>query len=511
MTASLGAVVTSQILATQAGESILATGGNAMDAAIAVACALPLLEPTGNGLGSDAFALVWDGKVVQGYNGSGRSPQSWQPAAFAGAPLMPKEGCGSVTVPGAIDAWFRLHESYGRLSFDQCAAPALRFASEGFPLGRHTAWAWARSQARFKDFPAFQDHFFPAGFEPKEGAVFRSPEYAETLAEIVATQGESFYRGSLARRICAAGAKHPLALREADLANHHGQWVEPLWQDTPAYRAAEIPPNGQGLATLIAAGILRHTPFFSMDPQAPESLHWQIEAMKVGLAETASHVGEPEALRVPPEHLLSDAFLARRAESLRADQAATVFASLPPHAGTVNFAVADREGMMVSFIQSNFWGFGSGIVVPGTGISLQNRGYGFSLAPGRANTVGPGKRPFHTIIPGFAFGADGSAFAFGLMGGHMQPQGHLQMLNRVLFAGDHPQAASDAPRWQVDEDFQLMFEEGFDSKLIEDLRRRGHWIKGSFPSIHFGGFQGILRAPTGGASTGTDHRKDGRR
>ncbi|MCC5840556.1 MAG: gamma-glutamyltransferase family protein [Opitutales bacterium] len=503
------AVATSQRLAADAGRDILAAGGNAVDSALATAIALTVTEPTSNGIGSDAFALVWDGQRLHGFNGSGRSPRAWSPERFAGRPLMPALGWEAVTVPGAVDTWVRLHRRFGRLPFARLFAPAIAFAREGFPLGSVTAAAWARARTHFADFADFQKLFFPPGFEPVAGAHFAAPEMADTLEAIAQTEGAAFYEGHLARAMVADAQAHGAALCLEDLSGHQGEWVEPLTQTYRGHTLAEIPPNGQGLATLIALGILER---ILPDPASMDLatlLHAQWEAMKIGLAETAAHVGEPAAMRIDPQQFLDPSHLDARARAYHRARALPVRATLPRAFGTVNLATADADGCMVSFIQSNFWGFGSGIVVPGTGISLQNRGFGFSTDPAHPNAAGPAKRPFHTIIPGFLFRGQEPLMAFGLMGGQMQPQGHLQMVHRLVDLGEHPQNASDAPRWQIREDFQIITEEGFSPDMLAALAARGHSIIGTAPAALFGGMQAVLRLPDGTYSGASDHRKDG--
>lgn len=510
------AVATSQPAATEAALEMFAAGGNAVDAALAAAICLTVTEPTSNGIGSDAFALVWNEGSLYGYNGSGRSPRGLDAARFLGRPEMPRVGWDSVTVPGAVDTWRALHGRFGRLPFGDLFRPAIRCAREGFPVGPVTAASWAAMRARAapgsafaRSFPAFVEHFFPDQFEPRAGAVFRSGAVARTLEEIAATGGESFYRGRLAQEISSAARDAGVALREVDLAEHMGDWVEPLSVDYSGYTVHELPPNGQGLSTLVALGLLENRAAQVPSGDTDAATHWLIEAMKIGLAEGAAHIADPGHMRVRAEALLDPAFLSRRARDIRGDVAGSVYATPPKAFGTVNLATADARGTMVSFIQSNFWGFGSGVVVPGTGISMQNRGYGFSTVPGHPNAVAPGKRPFHTIIPGFVTREGTPDMAFGLMGGHMQAQGHLQMARRILALGEHPQEACDAPRWQLREDFQLIFEEAYPGERIAALRRLGHPVAGRAPDIVFGGMQAVRRLPGGAYTAASDRRKDG--
>ncbi len=495
---------------------MFAAGGNAVDAALAAAICLTVTEPTSNGIGSDAFALVWHDGALHGYNGSGRSPRGLDPARFLGRPEMPRLGWESVTVPGAVDTWRALHGRFGHLPFTDLFRAAIRCAREGFCIGPVTASSWAAMGRRAapgsafaRRFPAFVEHFFPKGFEPRAGAVFRSEAVARTLEEIAVTGGESFYRGRLAREIAAASRAAGAALCEADLAEHGGSWVQPLSVAYAGHTVHELPPNGQGLSTLVALGLLECRAADVPPGDTDEATHWLIEAMKIGLAEGAAHIADPEHMQVRAECLLDPAFLARRARCIQGGTAGTVYATPPKAFGTVNLAAADAGGTMVSFIQSNFCGFGSGVVVPGTGISLQNRGYGFSTVPCHSNAVGPGKRPFHTIIPGFVTRNGTPEMAFGLMGGHMQAQGHLQMARRILALGEDPQEACDAPRWQVREDFQLIFEEAYPGERVEALRRLGHPVAGRAPDVVFGGMQAVRRLPGGTYTTASDRRKDG--
>lgn len=495
---------------------MFAGGGNAVDAALAAAICLTVTEPTSNGIGSDAFALVWKDGALHGYNGSGRSPRRLDPGRFLGRPEMPRLGWDSVTVPGAVDTWRALHGRFGCVPFADLFRPAIRHAEEGFRLGPVTASSWAAMHRRAapgsrfaRSFPEFVAHFFPEGFTPRDGAVFRSPAAAETLREIAASGGESFYRGGLGRKIADAAHAAGSALRKEDLAAHKGEWVAPISVDYAGHTVHELPPNGQGLSTLLALGILEKRAREVPPGDTVGATHWLIEAMKIGLAEGAAHVADPDHMRVRAEKLLDPGYLAARAACIRKDAASAVFATPPRAFGTVNLATADAGGTMVSFIQSNFWGFGSGIVVPGTGISLQNRGHGFSTARGHPNAVGPGKRPFHTIIPGFVTRDGEATLAFGLMGGHMQAQGHLQMVHRILSLGEHPQVACDAPRWQIREDFQLVFEDAFAGERIDALRALGHPVAGRAPDIVFGGMQAVQRLAGGVHTAASDRRKDG--
>jgi len=502
------AVATSQPLAAQAGLRMLQQGGNAVDAALAAAIALTVVEPTSNGLGSDAFALVWDGERLSGINGSGRSPAGWTPERFAGRQAMPSHGWEAVTVPGAVDTWVQLSTHFGNLPFEALFGPALAYAAGGFPVSPVTALRWNEAAETYRDFEAFAATFLPEGRAPRPGEIFRCPDMAHTLQEIAATQGESFYRGALAERIAADAAAHGAALSREDLAGHQCEWVRPL---SVAYRDVavhEIPPNGQGLAALIALGVLHHFDLGTSSVDSADSLHLQMEAMKIGFALAACHIADPRCMRVTPEDLLAPDFLARQADTIRMDRAADPAGRLPSDAGTVYLTAADRHGGMVSMIQSNFTGFGSGVVVPGTGISLQNRALGFTLEEGHPNGVDGGKRPYHTIIPAFVTRDGRPLLSFGVMGGYMQPQGHVQMVVRLFDYGQNPQAACDAPRWHIAEDGRISLEAGIPEGIRKELTRRGHVVIDEDPYWGYGGAQLILK---NGASycAASDSRKDG--
>lgn len=496
-------VATSQPLATQAGIAAMRAGGNAVDAALAAAIALTVVEPNNNGVGSDAFAMVWDGASLHGLNASGRAPAAWTPERFAGQDQMPLLGWDAVTVPGAVSAWEALSRRFGCLPFADLFADAVRLAEDGYLVGPETAFFWGAAAKTLGAQPGFAEHFLPA---PGPGARFRRPELAATLRTIAEQGADSFYRGPLAERIAAAAAAGGGALGADDLAAHQADWVLPVAQP---YRDAvlhEIPPNGQGLAAQIALGILRHLPPEPLDSE--RAAHHQIEAMKIAIRAAFDHFADPRAMTVTPEALLEPGALAACAAEIGDRASALPPKALPLSHDTVYLCTADRSGMMVSYIQSNYLGFGSGVVVPNTGIALQNRGAGFSLEAGHPNQVGPGKRPFHTIIPGFVSNADGALMAFGVMGGHMQHQGHVQMVHRVVDHDQNPQAASDAPRWLVEPDFSVSLEQGFNPKVGSGLAARGHQVRSTSQYWKFGGAQLIVKTDQGYVG-GSDHRKEG--
>ncbi|WP_372426446.1 gamma-glutamyltransferase family protein [Salinarimonas chemoclinalis] len=502
-------VATSQPLAAQAGLRMLLAGGNAVDAALATAIALTVLEPTGNGLGSDAFAILWDGERLHGLNASGRSPAGWSPDRFPNG--MAERGWESVTVPGAVSAWVALSDRFGELPFADLFAPAIGYASEGFPVSPVIAALWKRAERTLSHQPGFSDHFLPGGRAPAAGEIFRSPDMAASLAAIAESRGEAFYRGALARRIADFARAHGAVLDEDDLAAHEADWCGTVSATYGDVALHEIPPNGQGIAACMALGMTRHLGLERYAPDDPVALHLQIEAMKLALADAEAYVADEAAMtEVTARDLLDEGYLAARAALIDPARAQDFGAGAPRHGGTVYLTAADASGMMVSYIQSNYAGFGSGVVVPGTGISLQNRGLGFVTTPGHPNRVGPRKRPFHTIIPGFLMRGDAPLMSFGVMGGPMQAQGHLQMTLRTQVWGQDPQTAADAPRWRFVSGRTVAIEDSLGTAALDALGGLGHAIEVEAPdaSFGFGGAQLIHRIE-GGWAGGSDPRKDG--
>jgi len=510
-------VATSQPLAAQAGLSMLARGGNAVDAALATAIALAVVEPTGNGIGSDAFAILWDGADLHGLNASGRAPAAWNGDWFQGHDKVPFRGWDSVTVPGAVSAWVALSDRFGALPFDVLFEPAIGYARDGFLVSPIIAALWQRAAEEIKDQPGFAETFLPGGRAPRAGERFVSQAHADTLTQIAQTKGKAFYEGPLAAQIAAFAAEHGAALTAQDLAAHKPDWCGTIARGFDDVTLHEIPPNGQGIAALIALGILSHTGIRDLDADDATAAHLQIEAMKLALRDAESYVADPQAMTdVTAEHLLDDSYLAARAKLIDPARAQDFGAGAPRHGGTVYLTAADASGMMVSFIQSNYAGFGSGVVVPGTGIALQNRGAGFSLDPAHQNYVGGGKRPFHTIIPGFLMGRDEAGkemplMSFGVMGGPMQAQGHVQMVLRTQLWGQDVQMAADAPRWRVTEGLGVACETTMATSVLDALRAMGHAVSLEAPdnAFGFGGAQLIHRLPVGGYAGGSDPRKDG--
>ncbi len=502
-------VATSQPLATQAGIAALRAGGNALDAALATAITLTVVEPCSNGLGSDLFAIVWDGRQLAGLNASGRAPAAWTPERFAPAAEMPRAGWNTVTIPGAVSAWVALSERYGKLPFAELFASAIAYARDGYAVSPIVAGKWAKAVPVLGAVPGFAAHFLPRGRAPQAGELFAAPAMAATLETIAATRGEAFYRGELAQKMVAHSQAHGGAHTLDDFASHTNDWVTPLALDYRGTTVHELPPNGQGIAALIALGIVEHFDLAAHPVDSAEVQHLEIEAMKLAFADVYRYVGDSRTMQVTPAQMLDRGYLATRARLIDRRRAQDFSHGTPPPAGTVYLTAADASGMMVSLIQSNYMGFGSGIVVPGTGISLQNRGTGFSLQPGHPNRVGPGKRPFHTIIPGFAT-REGKPYAsFGVMGGPIQPQGHLQTLVRLIDFRQQPQAALDAPRWKVNAGLSLDLEPGVTAELRDALAARGH----RFASIadaymDFGAGQFIVCTEDGYVA-GSDWRRDG--
>jgi gamma-glutamyltranspeptidase/glutathione hydrolase len=516
-------VATSHPLAAQAGLAAMARGGNAIDAAVAAAAAMTIVEPCSNGLGSDAFAIVWDGTALHGLNASGRAPAAWTPGYFhrkhgGAAATPPRRGWDSVTVPGAVSAWAALSARFGRLPFAELLAPAIDIAERGYavPLVVQRKWAAAAALPELTGQPGFAQAFLPRGRAPEVGERFALPDAARTLRLVAQTRGEAFYRGEIAQAIARHAAAHGGAMTEADLAAHAPEWVGTIAQAYRGVDVHEIPPNGQGIAALMALGMLERFDLRGFGPDSAEAAHLQIEAIKLAFADLHAHVGEAAAMDgagVTAAHLLDKDYLAARARLIDPRRARQFSTGLPARGGTIYLTAADADGRMVSFIQSNYMGFGSGVVVPGTGVSLQNRGHGFSLAAGHANVVAPGKRPFHTIIPAFALRDGRPLMSFGVMGGHMQPQGHVQALVRMLDFDQHPQAACDAPRWRVDGGLALGVEAHMDAAVVDGLKARGHAIADvadSYQDFGAGQFIWSLGEPAvDGYVAASDPRRDG--
>jgi gamma-glutamyltranspeptidase/glutathione hydrolase len=518
-------VSTSQPLAAQAGLRMLWKGGNAVDAAIAAAAAITVVEPVSNGLGSDAFALVWDGKKLHGLNASGVAPAAWNVDYFKrkygennGVASQPVRGWDTVTVPGAIAGWEALHKKFGSLPFADLMEPAIEIAERGHAVASVVARKWAAAVPELKNQPGFADAFMPHGRAPEVSELIRMPGHAKTLRLLAEKGPRAYYEGEIAERIAAFARECGGAMTFDDLRNYQPEWVEPIGKEYRGYTVHEIPPNGQGIAALIALGILEQFDVASLKLDGIESQHLQIEAMKLAFADVYRYVADPRSMDVTPEQMLDDAYLKSRAKLIDPKRATQFDFGMPKTGGTIYMSAADERGMMVSFIQSNYMGFGSGCVVPGMGISLQNRGCGFSMDPKSPNVVEGGKRPFHTIIPAFLTqqvdGQQEAVMSFGVMGGDMQPQGHLQTVVRMLDYGQQPQAACDAPRWKVNRDFSIDIEHTLDPRTARELEGLGHTIKSiDDPYMDFGSGQFIWKLdrnePDRGYVAASDSRRDG--
>ena len=505
--AANGMTATSQALAASAGEGILRMGGNAVDAAVAIAACLTVVEPTSNGIGSDAFAIVWfDGKL-HGLNSSGAAPHniSIEAVKSSGHDAMPKLGFMPVTVPGAPAAWAALSERFGRLSLSECLKPAVDYAECGYPVspvvcdGWKRAYRYYRSEAQGEAFSPWFGTFAPYGRAPEAGEIVRLPCHAESLREIGRTNAKSFYSGGLAGEIAACSERFGGYLRKEDLQAFEPEWTEPISVSYRGYDVWEMPPNGQGIVALMALNILKGYEFAERD--AVDTYHKQFEAVKLAFSAGRRYVTDPRHMGISPGDMLSDEFTAEMRAKI-ADGASEPEISSPNPGGTVYLATADGDGNMVSFIQSNYMGFGSGIVIPGTGIALQNRGADFSLDPNHINCLAGGKKTYHTIIPGFLTKGADAVGPFGVMGGYMQPQGHLQVIMNSIDFSLNPQASLDAPRWQWVSGKSFMTEGHFPDHIVKGLEEKGHVIKTNQDPRNFGRGQIIWRNPDSGVLMG---------
>lgn len=510
-----GMVATSQPLAAQAGLDILKKGGNAIDAAIATAACLTVVEPTSNGIGGDAFALVWTKGKLHGLNASGPSPKniSIEAVKERGYEEIPKFGWIPVTVPGVPGAWAELSERFGKLPLTDVLQPAIDYAENGFPISPVLGKYWKSAAKRFKElltddeFKHWFETFAPNGRAPEIGEMWRSPDHAATLKSIAETKSESFYRGELAEKIAEFSKQYNGFITKEDLEAYRPEWVKPISINYRGYDVWEIPPNGQGLVALMALNTIKG--YELTEKESVDTYHKQIEAMKLAFVDGQQYITEEAKMSVSVEDLLSEEYAEERTK-LIGDKALDPVPGTPPKGGTVYLATADEEGNMVSFIQSNYMGFGSGLVVPGTGIALQNRGHNFSLVPEHDNCLEPGKKTYHTIIPGFLTKSDQPVGPFGVMGGFMQPQGHMQVVMNTINFNLNPQAALDAPRWQWMEGKKVLVEPDFPNHIAQALARKGHEIQTALDGGPFGRGQIIWRDPvTGVLYGGTEKRTDG--
>jgi len=504
-----GAVATSQPLAATAGLDVLRRGGNAVDAAVATAIALTVVQPGSNDIGGDLFAIVWDGTRLHGLNASGRSPAALTPDRVPDG--MPERGWLPVTVPGAPAGWRDLHARFGALPFADLFTDAISYADRGYPVSPEIAGAWARSVDQYgqlggEAYTEWGRIFTVDGRAPGAGERWANPAAARTLRLIARSGAEAFYTGEVAAALAGHARSTGGLLTEADLAAHASEWVEPISVTYRGHEVWELPPNGQGVAALIALGILDGVDLAVLPPA--ERLHWQIEAMKLGFADALEYVADPERVIVPPAALLAPEYLAARRSEI-GERAALPAPGEPARGGTVYLCTADADGLMVSLIQSNYMGFGSFVAVPGYGFGLQNRGLGFRPEPDHPNGVGPGRRPFHTIIPAFLTRGGAPVGPFGVMGGHMQPQGHVQVIASTVDGLD-PQAALGAPRWYWQSGRAVLVEEGLaGAATLSELERRGHQLTvGREPSV-FGYGQAIWRLSDSGYVAGSEPRADG--
>ncbi|NBB87872.1 MAG: gamma-glutamyltransferase [Bacteroidetes bacterium] len=534
--AANGMVATSQPLATQVGLDVLRRGGNAMDAAIAANAATGLMEPTGNGIGGDLFAIIWhaESETLYGLNASGRSAQSLSYAQLLqeleakGADSIPAYDLLSISVPGAVDGWGRIHERFGTLPLQDILQDPIRYAEEGFPVSEQIAQSWQRSVPflldQIGDVGAFRETFTIDGRGPNTGEIFRNPDLGSTLRLIAQEGPRAFYEGEVADKIDAFMREHGGYLRKADFEAHTSEWVDPVSVNYRGYDVHQIGGNNQGMAVLQMLQILEGYDLASMGHNSEEALHLMLEAKKLAYEDRAKHYADPDFYNAPVERLLSDAYAAERRELIgdRASNRVAPGVEVMEAGDTIYLTTADGDGNMVSLIQSNFRGMGTGFVVPGTGFSFQNRGELFSLDPDHPNVYAPGKRPFHTIIPGFVTRDGAPYFSFGIMGGAYQPMGHVTILTNMIDFGMNTQEAGDAFRWRHYDSTQptdgaaetlqnggrVQFESAIDYDIVQGLRQRGHNVRigGGF----YGRYQGIRYDATQGVYYGaSESRVDG--
>jgi len=520
--ASNGMVATSHPLASQVGIDIRKNGGNAIDAAIAANIALGLMEPTGNGIGGDLFAIVWSAKdkKLYGLNASGPAPKdiSIDYIKSKGLKKIPSFGPLPVSVPGAVDGWIKLHERFGNIDFENLFEPTIKYAQEGFPVTETIAYYFERSKSRYLDFPNFKETWMQSGDTPKKGEIFKNLDLAKTLEEISKTKRKSFYEGRLAMEIARFIKDQGGFLSFEDMSNYQSEWVEPVSSNYRGYDVWELPPNGQGIAALQILNILEGFDLKSMGLNSAEYVHHFVEAKKIAFADRAKYYADPKFNNINIEYLISKEYAELRRREINASKASqTDSAGVLKNGDTIYLTTADKDGNMVSLIQSNYRGMGSGMIPNNLGFMLQDRGELFSLNPDHANSLMGGKRPFHTIIPAFVT-KDGEPFlSFGVMGGATQPQAHAQiMINLIDFemnlqeAGDAPRIVHSGSSQPTDEQMldggYISLESGFKDTVIDELEKKGHTIK--YDKGVFGGYQAIMKINNVyfGAS---ESRKDG--
>lgn len=511
-----GMVCASSPQAAAAGLEAMSKGGNAMDAAVATAAALTVCEPTANGIGGDCFALIWVEKEqkLYGLNASGRSAKNISIEKVKqriSDDKMPVYGWIPTMIPGAPSGWAAVANKFGKLAMTESMAPAIRYAREGYPCSPNLAKMWKRAYNKYSEVCKGEEYeewfktFAPDGKVPSAGDIIKLPNHADTLEIIAKTNAEAFYRGELADKIVADSEKFGGYYCKEDFAEYNAEWVNPISVNYKGYDICEIPPNGQGIVALMALNILKEFDF--KEKECADTYHKQWEAMKIAFADGKFHVTDAEKMAINYHDLIRAEYGAHRAAQIT-DQAAAPCPETPPSSGTVYFCTADGEGNMVSFIQSNYMGFGSGIVIRDTGISMQNRGADFSLDSTAANALMPGKKSYHTIIPGFIM-KDGKGVApFGVMGGYMQPQGHVQVAMNLIDFGMNPQQALDAPRWQWMKDKTFMVEDSFSNEIAKQLAAKGHDVQVALDSVNFGRGQIIVKLPNGTLVGGTEGRTD---
>lgn len=488
-----GMVATGNPMAAQAGIDILKKGGNAIDAAIATAVVLSVVEPTCNGVGGDGFALVWDGKKLHGMNASGKSPEliTLEEIKSMGYKKIPTEGVIPITVPGQVGGWIELSKKFGKLEFKELFTSAIDYARNGFIVQPLVSKLWGREYDRFKnsiDDNTFLDEWFkvfaPNDMPLKAGELFKNPELAKSLEDIALTKGESFYNGVIAEKIDVFMKENKGYLRKKDLEKYKVQWVEPITTEFNNYTVAEIPPNGHGITVLMALNIFKNLSL-DEDINSEESIHKQIESLKLAFSDVKEFIADKDHMRTDVSSLLSDDYSKTRAGLINENALDPIYGD-PEKGGTVYLATADKFGNMVSYIQSNYTQFGSGVVIPGTGITMHNRGANFSLDSESDNSLAPNKKPYHTIIPGFLLKDKKAIGPFGVMGAFMQPQGHFQVLLGTLVEGLNPQDALNKPRWQWVGDKNIEVENSFDKEVVKALIKRGHHVTVKEDNTSFG-------------------------
>lgn len=513
MYSNRGVVATSQPLAAEAGAEILRKGGNAVDAAVATAATLTVVEPTSNGIGGDAFALVWMKDQLHGLNASGPSPEgiTIEKVKSLRHEEMPKFGFTPITVPGVPKAWASLIEKFGNLSLKEVLEPAIRIAEEGYPVSTTLGYFWQRAYKSYEklegdEFKAWFETFTFDGKAPEVGQVIKMLDHAKSLKAIGQSNSDAFYKGEIADLIDETSKKYGGFIRKSDLEKFDVEWVEPISVNYKGYDVCEIPPNGQGIIALMGLNTIKNLEVNGYG--SVDTLHKQFESMKLAFADGLNYISDPKVMDVTFDELLSDAYGKKRAELIE-DQAIEPIVGQPQRSGTVYLATADKDGNMVSYIQSNYMGFGSGIVIPGTGIGMQNRGHTFSLDENHVNALQPNKKTYHTIIPGFLMKDGKGVGPFGVMGGFMQPQGHMQVIMNMIDFKMNPQDALDAPRWQWMKDKKFTVESRMDDDTIRQLIHKGHEITMTTAEGGFGRGQIILKQENGVYVAGTESRTDG--